>query len=132
VIEELLALLESTPLEVGKYRPLFNHTDDFPMIIIAVEGRAGDLRFASTSQGSRHIPWRVVVGQDQYVTYADTPAQVLDLLDPYLAREVQEALFNLALERDPRANLMMPGSDLAVALYGEAGSWAATGQAAID
>ena len=101
VIEELLALLESTPLEVGKYKPLFNHTDDFPAITIAVEGRAGDLGFASESQGSRHIPWRVVVGQDHYVTYADTPAQALDLLDPYLAREVQEALFDLALARDP-------------------------------
>jgi hypothetical protein len=100
VIEELLALLVSTPLEVGEYKPLFSHTDDFPIIHIAVEGRAGTLEFASESQGSRHIPWRVVVGQDQYVTYADTPAQALDLLDPYLAREVQEALFDLALERD--------------------------------
>jgi hypothetical protein len=101
VIEELLALLESTPLEVGEYKPVFNHTDDFPAIVIAVEGRAGDLGFASESQGSRHIPWRVVVGEDHYVTYADTPAQALDLLDPYLAREVQEELFNLALARDP-------------------------------
>ena len=101
MIEEFLALLESTPLEVGKYKRLFNHTDDFPSIMIAVEGRTGDLGFASESQGRRHIPWRVVVGQDQYVTYADTPAQALDLLDPYLAREVQEALFDLALARDP-------------------------------
>jgi hypothetical protein len=101
VIEELLAVLESTPLEVGQYKPLFNHTDDYPNIIIAVEGKADDLEFASDSQGSRHIPWRVVVGQDHYVTYADTPAQALDLLDPYLARDVQEALFSLALARDP-------------------------------
>ena len=100
VIEELLALLESTPLEVGEYRPVFNHTDDFPSIVISVEGGAGDLGFASQSQGSRHIPWRVVVGQDHYVTYADTPAQALDLLDPYLAREVQEELFAQALARD--------------------------------
>jgi hypothetical protein len=101
VIKEFLALLESTPLEVGKYKRLFNHTDDFPSILIAVKGSAGDLEFASESQGRRHIPWRVVVGQDQYVTYADTPAQALDLLDPYLARQVQEALFDLALARDP-------------------------------
>jgi hypothetical protein len=101
VIEELLAFLESTPLEVGEYQPVFNHTDDFPSIMIAIEGSAGDLGFATESQGSRHIPWRVVVGQDHYVTYADTPAQALDLLDPYLAREVQEALFDLALARDP-------------------------------
>jgi hypothetical protein len=101
VIEELLALLESTPLEEGEYKPLFSHTDDFPAITIAVEGRAGDLEFATKSQGSRHIPWRVVVGRDHYVTYADTPAQALDLLDPYLAREVQEALFDQAQARDP-------------------------------
>jgi hypothetical protein len=101
VIDELLVLLESTPLEVGEYKRVFNHTDDFPAIMIAVEGRTGNLVFASESQGSRHIPWRVVVGQDHYVTYADTPAQALDLLDPYLAREVQEALFDLALAREP-------------------------------
>jgi len=101
VIEELLALLESTPLEVGQYKPVFNHTDDFPSINIVVEGGSGNLGFASESQGSRHIPWRVVVGQDHYVTYADTPAQAFDLLDPYLAREVQEALFDLALTSDP-------------------------------
>jgi hypothetical protein len=101
VIGEFLALLGSTPLEVEKYKPLFNHTDDFPAITIAIDGRAGNVGFASESQGRRHIPWRVVVGQDHYVTYADTPAQALDLLDPYLAREVQEELFNLALARDP-------------------------------
>jgi hypothetical protein len=101
VVEEVLAVLESTPVEVGEYKPLFNHTDDFPSIGIAIEGCAGDLEFASTSQGRRHIPWRAVVGEDHYVTYADTPAQALDLLDPYLAREVQEALFDLALSREP-------------------------------
>ena len=99
VIEDFLALLESTPLEVGEYRPLFSHTDDYPSISIAVEGEAVDFRFYSESQGSRHIPWRVVVGQDRYVTYADTAAEALDLLDPYLAREVQEALFDLASAR---------------------------------
>jgi len=100
VIDELLALLESTPLEAGEYKPLFNHTDDFPAIAIGVEGGAIDLGFASESQGSGHIPWRVEVGRDHYVTYADTPAQALDLLDPYLARDVQEALFDLAQARD--------------------------------
>jgi hypothetical protein len=100
VIDELLVLLESTPLEVGEYKPLFSHTDDFPDILIAVEGKAGALKFASRSQGSRNIPWHVVAGKEQYVTYSDTPAQALELLDPYLAREVQEELSNLALERE--------------------------------
>jgi hypothetical protein len=100
VIEELLALLESTPLEKGEYKRLFSHTDDFPNIIITIEGRDGDLVFASKSQGSRHIPWLVVVGRKDYVTYADTPVQALELLDPYLARDVQEALFDLARSRD--------------------------------
>lgn len=100
VIEELLALLESTPLELGEYRPVFSHTDDFPSVTIALGSRAGALAFASTSQDSRHIPWRAMVDEDHYVTYADTPAQALELLDPYLARDVQEELFDLALGRD--------------------------------
>jgi hypothetical protein len=101
VMEEFLALLQSTPLEEGEYKPLFNHTDDFPNIAIAVEGRSGDLGFATESQGSMNIPWRVEVGRDDYVTYADTPAQALDLLDPYLARDVQEALSDEVLAREP-------------------------------
>jgi hypothetical protein len=48
VIDELLALLESTPLEVGKYKPVFNHTDDFPSILIAIEGRAGISRLPAS------------------------------------------------------------------------------------
>ena len=56
MLEELLALLESTHLEVGEYQPVFNHTDDFPSVMIAVEGTAGTLGFASESQGSRAYP----------------------------------------------------------------------------
>jgi hypothetical protein len=100
VVEELLALLVSTPLETGVYKRVFSHTDDFPRVTIAVEHSAGEIEFSSESQGSRHIPWRVVVGEDQYITYADTPVQALDLLNPHLARDVQEALFDLALARD--------------------------------
>jgi hypothetical protein len=100
IVDEFLNLLSSTPLEVGEYKAVFNHTDDFPSIIITVEGTAGNLAFGSESQARGHIPWRVVVDQDPYVTYADTPAQALDLIDPYLAREVQEALFDLALAHD--------------------------------
>jgi hypothetical protein len=100
VIEEVLALLGSTPAEKGTYKPLFNHTDDFPKVGIGVESGDAGLTFTSASQGKRHIPWQVFIGQDEYLTYADTPARALDLLDPYLARDVQEALFNLVMERD--------------------------------
>ena len=97
-IEGFLALLESTPLEEGEYKPSIIHTDSYPSISIAVEAKAGHFRFYSESQGDKRIPWQVTVpGQGVLVTHAGTPADALSLLDPYLAREVEEELIDQAL-----------------------------------
>ena len=97
-IEEFLALLESTPLEVGEYKPSIIYTDSYPTISIAVEARAGYVRFYSESQGAGRTPWQVTVpGQGILVTHAGTPADAQSLLDPYLAREVEEELIDQAL-----------------------------------
>lgn len=95
VMGEFLDLLESTPLEVGDYKPVMDHTDDYPTLRIAVRGKAGLVEFTSQSQGEQHIPWRVQLGgPDAFVTYAGTPAQALDLLDPYLGRAVQKEMID--------------------------------------
>ena len=96
-IEEFLALLEDTPLEVGKYEPATIQTDSYGSISIIVKQEAGNLRFSSESQGDMRIPWEAfVTGQGVFVTHSGRPAQALDLLDPYLARDVEEGLIDQA------------------------------------
>jgi hypothetical protein len=100
VIEEFAALLQSTPLAVGDYKPSISHTDDYPAITIAVKGEADSLQFYSESQGDQHIPWQVsIAGRGVFVSHSGIPAQALGLLDPYLAREVEEELIDQAQDR---------------------------------
>lgn len=96
-IDEFLALLESTPLEEGEYKPSILHTDSYPTMSIAVQARAGHLRFYSESQGDKRTPWQVTVpGAGVLVTHAGAPADALSVLEPYLAREAQEELIDQA------------------------------------
>ena len=99
VMEHFLDLLESAPLDVETYKPVMYMTDSYPELTIAVRGQVAPIEFCSESQGDQHIPWRVFV-RGQFVTYAGTPAQALDLLDPYLAREVEEEVIDQARNRE--------------------------------
>jgi len=97
VIEQFFELLESTPVKEGEYKPTMIQTDAYPEITITVESKAGNLRFYTTSQGDEHTPWQVSIsGQGVLVTDAGTPAQALKLLDPYLARSVEDRMINEA------------------------------------
>lgn len=90
-------MLESTPLEEGKYEPSILHTDSYPTMSIAVESKAGHLRFYSESQGDKRTPWQVTVpGAGVLITHAGAPADALSVLEPYLAREAQEEMIDQA------------------------------------
>jgi hypothetical protein len=96
VIEGLLALLNNTPLEAVAYKPLYAVTAYFRGTALIVEHEAGQISFVTQSQGSRHVPWRVLVGEDEYVTYADTAMQAVEMLDPYLQGDVRRELIDQA------------------------------------
>ena len=90
-------MLESTPLEEGKYEPSILHTDSYPTMSIAVESKADHLRFYSESQGDKRTPWQVTVpGAGVLITHAGAPADALSVLEPYLAREAQEEMIDQA------------------------------------
>jgi hypothetical protein len=76
------------PLISGPYRPTYLHTDDYPSIKIAAETTRGQVAFFTQSQGARHTPWGVLVGDTPFVVAGDEPQQALDLLGPYLKRDV--------------------------------------------
>lgn len=91
-IDKFFAALTQTPLHLGPYAPTRRHTDDYPDIAItlAVDGR--EIVFASQSQGKERMPWQVKIDGREYVCESGQPAAALELLAPYLKRDVLNAI----------------------------------------
>jgi hypothetical protein len=88
VTQNFLATLAKTPIKLGKYKPLINHSDDYPSITIRVKLKGKEVTFSSQSQGKDHIPWKVAISSPdrttEYISNSPIPAQALKLLDPYI------------------------------------------------
>lgn len=100
IVDEFLTLIASTPLEEGDYQPVMSHTDDYPTIAVAIETANDEVVFVSKSQGLSHVPWGALINQKRYITYANTLARAMTLLDPYLARAERDELVERAMQRD--------------------------------
>lgn len=100
IVNEFLTLIASTPLEEGDYQPVMSHTDDYPTIVVAIETANDEVIFGSKSQGLSHVPWGALINQKPYITYADTLARAMALLDPYLARAERDELVEQAMQRE--------------------------------
>lgn len=96
VFEEALAELAGTPLEEGPYKPLINHTDDYPTISMTFMASGQAIQFYTQSQGPDHIPWKVVIDGQEFVTYADNPSRAMQILEPYLAPATLASLIEQA------------------------------------
>lgn len=94
--QEALAALSDMPLETGPYLPAFYVTDHYPKVAIVIQTADRIYRFESQSQGLDYVPWRVLVNDQEFVTYSNYPAKVLHVLEPYLARGVLEELMDSA------------------------------------
>jgi hypothetical protein len=93
VIKEFLHKLSQASPVNGNYEPFFEHTDDYPEITIRVlYGNAETIEFYTSSQGDEHIPWKVTYDSNSYVVNSGTPTQALEILKPYLAKDVLEKL----------------------------------------
>jgi hypothetical protein len=98
VTTKFLDTLSKTPLQVGKYKPVMERTDDYPSIKIQVKifGSGVPLEhqkqiiFSSQSQAKNYIPWKITVRQNntmtEYISNSPLPAQALQVLSPYLDR----------------------------------------------
>ncbi len=85
---EFLSTLAKTPLESGSYKPLIEHTDDYPSVTIEVKVNQQQVMFRSQSQGVSRAPWLVSIRSStthaDYISNTNFPTQALQLLSPYL------------------------------------------------
>ena len=92
VIERFFAALAQASLHPGPYKPKRGHTDDYPDIAITVALDGKEVVFASQSQGKERKPWQVTIDGREYVSESGEPAVALELLQPYLKRDVLNAI----------------------------------------
>lgn len=97
--QEALEVLGSTSLETIPYLPVFSFTDYYPSVLLVIKTRDQEYRFESKSQGQGYVPWKVTVDDQEYVTFSDNPTRALQILQPYLAKNVLDALKDEAWPR---------------------------------
>jgi hypothetical protein len=93
---KFLAILAKTPLQVGKYQPQMERSDDYPFVKIQIEMERKQIIFSSQSQSIDRSPWKVTIlvprgyanGQNnpttEYISSSALPTQALQVLSPYL------------------------------------------------
>jgi hypothetical protein len=89
---EFFETLAQLPAVYGYYEPRIEHTDDYPSVSIEVMLPDQTVRFYSRSQGENNVPWGLDVKGDTFVINSDEPARALNLLRPYLKRDVLRKL----------------------------------------
>ena len=87
-IEAFLATLVHAPVLDRDYVPKVTRGDDHPSITVTLSRSRGHITFFSQSQGVGHVPWGVESGGRVYVVPDDTPARALQMLDPFLGRDL--------------------------------------------
>jgi hypothetical protein len=85
---KFLAILAKTPLQVGKYQPQMERSDDYPFVKIQIEIERKQIIFSSQSQSIDRSPWKVTIGNNnattEYISSSALPTQALQVLSPYL------------------------------------------------
>jgi len=90
VMKAFLAALSRAPLATGEYRPVMDHTDDYPRLTLTFELPDGVVEFYSSSQGRDMRPWRVNVRGTRYVSDSGAVKQAYDRFREFLRRDELE------------------------------------------
>ena len=88
IVDEFIALIETTPLVAGEYEPRWEWTDDYPFISMTFQTPRGEIEVYTSSQGEWHTPWGARVDGKAYTINSEIPMQAYNLLMPYLERDV--------------------------------------------
>lgn len=86
-MRKFFSVLALSPLVKGEYKPLIEHTDDYPEVKIDVETASGKLSFFSKSQGDLAVPWGAFLGGESYTINDKKPMEAFKLLAPYVKEE---------------------------------------------
>lgn len=87
-VETFLAQLAEAPILVRNYVPRVVRSNDYPSITVEIRTGRERIVFFTRSQGIGHAPWAVESNGEVYVVPDDTPARALQVLDPYLGRDL--------------------------------------------
>lgn len=98
VAEAFLGQLASIPVEERQYEVTYRHTDDYPFIQILADVGPGQIRFFTKAQGRHHTPWAVEFEGRTFVIDSEDASIALEMLTPYLQKEVLEDVERDALE----------------------------------
>jgi len=91
-VQEFLHALEAAPLKEETYIPSIDHTDDYPSIMISIQTDTDKIAVFSQSQGDGHVPWATIIRDKGYVIDSDIPSRALTAFEPYLKKDVLDAL----------------------------------------
>lgn len=92
VFDKFLRTLGDSRFVPRPYKPKITHTDDYPSIRVEIAGEHNIIVFFTGSQGERHVPWGVDIDGAEYLLRSDSPQKAIDILSPYLHREVLQRL----------------------------------------
>jgi hypothetical protein len=93
---KFLAILAKTPLQVGKYQPQIDRSDDYPFVKIQIAIDRQQIIFSSQSQAIDRSPWKITIfvpsgyaneqnnSTTEYISTSALPTQALQVLSPYL------------------------------------------------
>jgi hypothetical protein len=101
-VDSLLEALSQAPVQEGRYRPTFTHTDDYPTITVDLTVGDSVIRFRTTSQGAAHVPWSVSAGGRRYVSASEVIWLSLDTVLVRIGGREKAALIEAA-QNDPEA-----------------------------
>lgn len=103
VATKFLTTLAKTPLQVGVYKPLIAHPDDYPSIAIQLKIDKKQVIFSSKSQGVDRIPWKIAITENnttkEYISNSPVPAQALRLLNTSLDRSGVDGIIQRRQQR---------------------------------
>ena len=83
-IKDFLKILSGSTVVDGQYKPLIQHTDDYPSRKIVVTLGTGAVLFASQSQGEFANPWSLTIQEKSGIVPSKNPGEALIQLKPFL------------------------------------------------
>jgi hypothetical protein len=72
MVDDSLVHFANAPLWSGAYAPQYTHTDDYPDLRLEIVVADQTIIFGTSSQGQTHIPWKMTIDGQPYVTFEDT------------------------------------------------------------
>ncbi len=117
-INRFLQMVSELPVVEGVYNPKIDHTDDYPSLLIQLNGPAWQLKLYSQSQGGDKVPWGLNFNNQNFVINTADPERAYEVLKPYFkASQIQEELIREVSQKLNGTYTPSPFTTMAKALF---------------